>query len=126
MKAKFVSENINFERGVDPKTAMDIGSGRMLQENWEHLKRDLSPYLIDFTLEHDTLYLDVEGKMDPDNEVIPIVEGYLEAYVDLEKYGEIVYSQWASEPTGDYRYQYKIKKPYVNLFHKVYREEIPY
>ena len=28
MKAKTVNENQNFERGQDPKTAMDIGMGK--------------------------------------------------------------------------------------------------
>lgn len=118
-------ESMDFERGIAPKEALDIGTGKLIEENFEHLKRDLSPYLIDYTLEGDYLVLDVE-KMDPDNEVIPIVEGYLEAWVTLEKYHQIVYDNWAEEATGDWRYEYKIKPDYVNLFHKAYKDEMPY
>jgi len=32
MKAKLVNENINFERGQDPKSSMDIGASRMIDE----------------------------------------------------------------------------------------------
>jgi hypothetical protein len=122
---KLVREYIDFERGVDPKTAMDIGTGRMIAENFEHLKRDLSPYLIDYILEWDTLYLDVENKLDPDD-VITIVEGYLEAWVELEKYWEIVYNEWAADHERDYRYKYHIKEDYRKKFGEAYRDEMPY
>lgn len=122
---KCTNESMDFERGIAPKEALDIGTGKLIAENLEHLKRDLSPYLIDYSLESDYLVLDVE-KMDPDNEVIPIVEGYLEAWVKLEKYYKIVYDNWAEDPSGDWRYEYKIKPDFVNLFHKAYRDEMPY
>lgn len=124
MKAQFVYENLDFERGVSPKEALDIGTGKLIPENWEHLKRDLSPYLIDYHKDGDILTMDVEGKIDP-NDVITIVEGYLEAWVDIQKYHETVYDNWAEEPSGDYTYIFKIKPDFVNLFNKALWGEMP-
>jgi hypothetical protein len=122
---KYLYESMDFERGIAPKEALNIGSGKLIEENLEHLKRDLSPNLIDYSLEGDYLVLYVDG-MDAEEEVIPIVDGYLEAWVDLEKYHQLVYDEWQEEPSGDWRYEYKIKPDFVNLFHKAYKDEMPY
>ena len=128
IKRNFANESINFERGKSPKEALNIGTSRMIPENWEHLKRDLSPYLIDYTFNDDysKVYLEIESKLDPD-EAITIIEGYLEAWVELEKYNKRFDNEYEDESGYDYVYQFGIKKEYRNRFRAAYRdEEMPY
>ena len=40
MKAQFVLENINFERGQDPKTSMGIGLSKSIYNKWEELQQN--------------------------------------------------------------------------------------
>ncbi len=125
LNKKPVNESMDFERGVNPKEALDIGTGKMIPENWEHLTRDLYPYFMDYRKNGNILILDIEGKLDPDN-IITIIDGYLGDWVELEKYHEIVYDEWAEELSGDYRYTYKIKPDFINIFSKALYDEMPY
>lgn len=132
MRAKCVYENLDFERGQDPKSALDIGIlPKLMSEKWEHLKRDLRPYLIDYYWvdeEREVLFLDVEDKMDPAAEVIPIIDGYLEDWAEVEDV--ITFSPKGgynfSDDEGYYRYKIVFKPEYVNIFDKIVKEEMPY
>ena len=61
MRAKTISEGINFERGKDPKAAMKIGKA-YLEDKWKALQNG-SEYIKENTFEDDDFMVHVFGKV---------------------------------------------------------------
>ena len=121
---KLVREYIDFERGVDPKAALDIGSSKMIPENWHHLTRDLGIYFIDYMTEGNVIYLEIDGELDPDTEAIPIINGYLETWATIENVQNMGNNTGEDEPW--WRYKIRVKPEYMGKFRRVFRgDEMP-
>ncbi len=85
MKAKFVNENLDFERGKDPKEAMDIG-----QVTLQDI--DTTVDTCEMTISQRNLvayiYFDPDGWDDAESAMNQI-EGFAEGTHDLIDFGEI-------------------------------------